>query len=253
MKYFLHISYKGTHYRGWQKQENVESIQGVLERTLVKMLGYSQPCIGCGRTDAGVHASQYFCHITLSKPLTYDPVFRLNKMLPNDIVVHDFLPMPKEAHSQFDAVERTYTYRIHGSPNPFIDELSTYVNMDKMDLDNIKVAAGYLKGIHDFRSFCKQPDLNKSTVCDIRKTAITHLPQQLTFSITANRFLRNMVRLIVGNLLAIGFRKLTVEQFRIALVQQQPLPYFQLAYPQGLYLSKVSYPFLDVPVKEVIF
>ncbi len=251
MKYFLHLSYKGTHYRGWQRQENVISIQEALEQNLSKMLGYSLPCIGCGRTDAGVHASQYFCHITLKDPLTYDPVFRINKMLPNDIVVHEFLEMPKEAHTQYDALERTYTYRIHGKPNPFIDDLSTYVPLDAIDIEKLRLAASYLKGTHDFRAFCKQPDVYKTTDCRISKVTITYLPQQFIFTITANRFLRGMVRLIVGNLLEIGNGKLTIEQFRSALDHQQPLPYFRMAYPQGLYLSKVSYPYLDIPTKEV--
>jgi len=252
MKYFLHLSYKGTHYRGWQKQANVVSIQEVVEQTLTKMLGYSLSCMGCGRTDAGVHASQYFCHITLREALTYDPVFRINKMLPNDIVVHDFIPIPRKAHAQMDALKRTYTYRIHGQPSPFIDELSTYIHMETLNVEKMKLAISYLKGIHDFRALCKQPDVYSSTLCEISSAEITHLPQQIIISITANRFLRNMVRLIVGNLLEIGYGKLTIEQFCLAVDHQQPLPYFRLAHPQGLYLSKISYSYLDLPVNEVI-
>jgi len=246
MKYFLHLAYKGTNYSGWQRQPNAPSIQETLEQCLAKMLGYSLPCIGCGRTDAGVHASQFFCHIIVKEALSYDPVFRINKMLPNDIVVYDFITVHKEAQAQFDALNRTYTYLLHGRKNPFKDDLSTFVEIKHLDIAKMKTAISYLDGSHNFRAFCKQPDIYKSTICNVREVYLKEESQQLTFTITANRFLRGMVRLLVGNLLEIGKGKLTIEQFRLALDKQQPLPYFNMAYPQGLYLSKVQYADLDI-------
>jgi len=246
MKYFLHIAYKGTNYSGWQRQPNAPSIQETLEQSLAKMLGYAIPCIGCGRTDAGVHASQFFCHIILKEELSYDPVFRINKILPNDIVVYDFIAMHKEAQAQFDALNRTYTYLLHGKKNPFKEELSTFIDKNQLDLNKMKSAVAYLPGSHDFRAFCKQPNIYKSTICEVRAVYLKEENQQLTFTITANRFLRGMVRLLVGNILEIGKGKLTIELFRLALDTQQPLPYFNMAYPQGLYLSKVQYAYLEL-------
>lgn len=245
MKYFLHIAYKGTNYSGWQRQPNAPSIQETLEQSLAKMLGYSISCIGCGRTDAGVHASQFFCHIILKEELSYDPIFRINKMLPNDIVVYDFIAVHRAAQAQFDALNRTYTYLLHRKRNPFKEDLSTFIDRE-LNIDKMKLAATFLPGKQDFRAFCKQPDIYKTTICEVKEAYLKQEGQQLVFTITANRFLRGMVRLLVGNLLEIGKDTLTLEQFRLALDEQQPLPYFNMAYPQGLYLSKVQYAYLDI-------
>ena len=252
MKYFLHLAYKGTHYRGWQRQANVISVQETLEQSITKMVGYPISCIGCGRTDAGVHASQYFCHIILQKELDYDPVFRLNKILPKDIALYDFIPVHSKAQAQFHVLHRTYTYLLHGTPSPFLDELSTYFDLQLLNIEQMQSATTLLVGNHNFRSFCKQPDAHNSTICDVQMATLTYQAQRIRFSITANRFLRGMVRLIVGNLLEVGLGKLSVEEFKVALKSQQPLPYFKMAYPQGLYLSKVHYPYLEVPSIELI-
>ena len=247
MKYFLHLAYNGTAYKGWQRQVNVLTVQEVIEDKLHRMLGYFVPCIGCGRTDAGVHASQFFCQIILQEALTYDPIFRLNKMLPEDIAIFDFIPVTRQAQAQFDALERTYTYHIHGIKNPFLSTLSTYYPMEGLSVEKMKAAATLLIGERDFLSFCKQPAVYKTTVCQVSAATISQTEKnKLQFTISANRFLRGMVRLVVGNLLAVGYGELTMDLFEKAIKEQAPLPYFRMAYPQGLYLSKVRYDFLDM-------
>ena len=248
MKYFIHLAYNGSNYSGWQRQKNVISIQEVLEDTLTKMLGYKTLCTGCGRTDKGVHASQYICHIFLKAALSYDPVFRLNKMLPKDIVIYEFIPVADRAQAQYDVIDRTYTYHIRGQENPFFHQLSVCHDLEQLEIEQMELATAMLVGKQDFKSFCKQPDVYKHTVCEVQAaTLIQKGTEHLQFSITANRFIRGMVRLLVGNLLAVGTGALPLEDFEKALKTQIPLPYFRMAYPQGLYLSKVRYAYLDLP------
>jgi len=252
MKYFIHLAYNGSNYSGWQRQKNVISIQEILEDTLTKMLGYQVLCTGCGRTDKGVHASQYICHIFIKEALTYDPVFRLNKMLPNDIVIYELIPVADRAQAQYDVVDRTYTYHIRGQESPFFHQLSALCAVEQLDIKRMEQATTMLIGRQDFKSFCKKPDVYKHTFCDVQEATLTlNSPQHLQFSITANRFIRGMVRLVVGNLLAIGTGALSLELFENALKTQTALPYFRMAYPQGLYLSKVRYIYLELPSRSL--
>lgn len=248
MKYFIHLAYNGTNYSGWQRQKNVISIQETLEDTLTKMLGYQVLCTGCGRTDKGVHASQYISHIFIKEELTYDPVFRLNKMLPADIVIYEFIPVADRAQAQYDVIDRTYTYHIHGQKNPYFNQLSTLCAVVDLDIKRMQQATTMLLGRQDFKSFCKKPDVYKHTFCEVQDAQLTRISlQHLQFSITANRFIRGMVRLLVGNLLAVGTGALSLDVFEKALKIQTELPYFRMAYPQGLFLSKVRYSYLDLP------
>jgi len=250
MKYFIHLAYNGSNYSGWQRQKNVITIQETLEDTLEKMLGYQVICTGCGRTDKGVHASQYICHIFIKEALSYDPVFRLNKMLPKDITIYELIPVADRAQAQYDVLDRTYTYHIRGQESPFFHQLSTLHDLDQLEIERMEIAAAMLVGKQDFKSFCKQPDVYKHTFCEIQAATLTQRGEQhLEFSITANRFIRGMVRLLVGNLLAVGTEALSLEVFEQALKTQTTLPYFRMAYPQGLYLTKVRYAYLELPNK----
>lgn len=246
MKYFIHLSYKGTHYHGWQRQPNHISVQEILENAIEKMMGYKINCIGCGRTDTGVHASQFFCHIKTEKPFDFDPVFRLNKMLPKYISIFDFIPVDKNAHAQHDAISRTYTYRIHTRKNAILSEVSSFYPKENMDIDKIKNATALLNQHMDYRSFCKQPDLYKNTLCKVSgaSVAVNKNSENIIFEITANRFLRNMVRLIIGNILEVGYGKISFAEFEAYLNNEEKPKHFNAAYPQGLYLSKVVYPYL---------
>ncbi len=247
MKYFLHLAYNGAEYRGWQRQLQVPTVQATLEDTISKMLGYKVTCKGCGRTDAGVHASQFFCHFRVEEPFTYDPIFRLNKMLPSDIRVYDIIEVARNAKAQLQVVERSYTYYIHSVENPFLTNISTFHPIATLDMKKMIEATVLLQGVKDFRFFCKQPDLYDTTIC--RVSAIqwkTPNQSRLEFNITANRFLRAMIRMIVSNLLLVGIGKIRVEDIAKAINLEQALPVFVAAPPQGLYLSKVRYEYLDI-------
>lgn len=246
MKRFLHLSYKGTHYHGWQRQPGNPTVQQTLEDALARILGRKVNCIGCGRTDAGVHASRYYCHIVLHEAPAFDLVFRLNKVLPDDISIHECLEAPREAHAQHDAVSRSYTYRIHTFKDAFLSELSAYYPAEGLDVENLHAAAALIPRYKDFKGMCMQSALYKSTLCDVRHAGwtIAEDGKQLQFDITADRFLKGMVRILVGNMLETAYGRMSRESFEEILLSGRPSPFFNAAYPQGLYLSGVEYPFL---------
>jgi len=244
MKYYIHLAYKGTNYHGWQRQAGYPSVQETLEEALKKMLGKKVNCIGCGRTDAGVHASQYYCHIVVDQPFSYDPVFRLNKMLPGDISIFGFIEVDRHAHAQRDAVERTYTYRIHTAKNAFLSELSAYYPAENLDPEKLKAAAALLASHRDFRYQCRRPALYKSTICNIRKAEWTVEGDRLDFAISADHFLKAMVRILVGNMLETAYGRLSLADFEDCLHGRRKVTFTHMAYPQGLYLTEVKYPFL---------
>jgi tRNA pseudouridine38-40 synthase len=246
MKFLIHLSYKGTRYHGWQRQARHLTVQEVLEDALEKMTGTKINCIGCGRTDAGVHASQYFCHIKVEENFSYDPVFRLNKMLPDDIAIHEFIPADWDLHAQHDAVSRTYNYRIHTVPDAFLSDLSAFYTQENLDVERMQAAIKILTLQRDFRSMCRHPELYKTTICDLTEARLPVFAngKRLEFTFTADRFLRAMVRILVGQILQIGYGRLRLEAFENCFKTGQPPARFKLAHPQGLYLSGVRYGFL---------
>ncbi len=253
MKYILHLAYQGQAYRGWQRQPNVNSVQAEVEKALAIMCKQSVTAIGCGRTDAGVNASQYFLHIKTDVVWDFDPVFRLNKILPADIAVFDCIKAGANAHAQHDAVARTYDYFIHHSKDPFLDKLSSLYELVDPQIEEMKKATALLIEYQNYHAFCKRPDLYNNTLCQISQASLelSTNGKRMRFRITGNRFLHGMVRLIVGNLLEIGKGKITVARFEQALKEQRAFRFFNAAYPQGLYLAKVVYPYLDLaPASE---
>ncbi|MCF8249148.1 MAG: tRNA pseudouridine(38-40) synthase TruA [Saprospiraceae bacterium] len=248
MKFFLHLSYKGTHYHGWQWQPKHTSVQETLQGALEEMLGHKVNCVGCGRTDAGVHASQYFCHIIVEDDFDYDPVFRLNKILPNDITIHHFIKVGWDAHAQKDAISRTYTYRIHTTKDAFLSELSTYYPKENMDVGLMQKAVEILPRYRDFRAMCRQPDRYRTTHCELTaaQLLVENDGERLSFVFTASRFLRGMVRILVGQILEVGYGRESLEAFENNLKTGQAPAFTKGAYPQGLYLSGVKYGFLDI-------
>lgn len=252
VRYFFHIAYKGTNYRGWQRQSKVVTIQEVFEEKFEQVFKYRIPCLGCGRTDAGVHASQYFFHIDVKKEIDFDIKFRLNKMLPSDITVFDVIKMEEDFHAQFDAIERTYDYFIHTSKDPFLASQSALYLIDNADLNKMKQAASLLLKYSDFRALCKTPDKHDNTICKVKSVQlfVTKQKDRIRFQITSNKFLKGMIRIIVYRLLEIGTGKLSIEEFEYYLKNKEASKFKNLAYPQGLYLSKVSYPFLDIKPKN---
>ena len=248
-RYFLHLSYVGTRYRGWQRQSGVTSVQEVLETTLSKILKEEITLLGCGRTDAVVHASQYFAHFDTNTIWDFDLLFRMNKVLPDDISIHDILPVDELQHARFHATERSYQYFLHTQKIAQLAYSSTLHEKTQLDFAKMKAAADLIPKYSDFFGFCKTPDVHPSTICAIRSVQFSRNQDatQFCFEITANRFLRGMIRNLMARILLVGAGEISLADFKKVLnkevlAEQLPIP----APPQGLYLSRIVYPFLDL-------
>lgn len=251
MKYFFHIGYKGNRYRGWQRQPNVPNVQAVIEDALGHILKTDVTIMGCGRTDAQVHASQFFFHLEVDNAWDFDMMFRLNKLLPSDIAVFEIIPVDPFQHARYDATQRTYDYFIHTYKDPFLGESSAMYLESNLNLEEMKKAVAIFARHTDFRAFCKSPDKYKHTRCTIFSASLyrNSSGDKIRYQVSANRFLSGMVRFMVGTLLEVGRGKLTVDELE-KYMQQKKLPEFVTpAYPQGLYLSKVNYPYLNIPAR----
>ena len=248
MRFFFHIGYKGSHYRGWQRQKRAISIQQIFEEKLSLALKKPIICLGCGRTDAEVHASQYFFHIDVPEKWKFDLLGRINLMLPRDIAVFDIIEVEENSHAQFDATSRTYDYFIHTYKDPFLNELSSLYLENNLDLIKMQDAANLLTKYDDYRALCLKPDKGTTTHCRISAADIytNKKGDRIRFEISSNRFLKGMIRIIVRMILDIGKGKMTVDEFESHLITKNTDKEHKFAFPQGLYLSKVTYPFLDI-------
>ena len=249
MRYFVHISYNGLSYNGWQRQPNVLNVQGVIERGLSSIFKTPVAINGCGRTDAQVHASQFFFHMDLEEEWDFDLIFRLNKLLPMNIAVYDIIPMEGLPHARFDAVQRAYDYFLHTYKDPFLNGLSSYYLLKDLKLDEMKAAVALLPQYKDYRAFCTHPDKYEHTLCYVRSASlmVDDQEEKLRFQISSNRFLGKMIRILMGQLLKIGQGMLSVDEFESHLISKQTPALITPAHPQGLYLSKVTYPYLNLP------
>lgn len=223
----------------------------MIETHLSRVVKAPVTVVGCGRTDSHVHASQYFFHTDLAVQSTDDLLFRINKNLPDDIAVFDILSMPDNHHARLSTIERTYSYFIHQTKDPFLNSLSALYQY-KLDLHKMKEAALLLTAYPDYRFFHRTASNPKTTLCHVTQTNlfVDETGDRIKFTISANRFLSGMVRIIVHKLLQVGRKKLTVDQFESYLRGSEIPVNIKSAYPQGLYLSKVTYPFLDVPSRS---
>jgi tRNA pseudouridine38-40 synthase len=253
MNYFLHISYDGSRYSGWQFQPNVRSVQGTIEDTLKEIFKERIPLGGCGRTDAGVHASQYIARVNLPA-FDFDLKFRINKRLPDDISIHEILEMDEKRRARFDATSRTYDYFIHLKKDPFLRRYSSYYDLENLDFEAMKKAATLFTKYDDFKSVCLQPLLYNHTRCNVThaKLYVDEKQERLRFTITGNRFLRGMVRLCVYFLLEVGEGRMTVEEFEHRLANRID-GVRKSAFPNGLFLSKVEYPYLKLENQSELF
>lgn len=242
MRFFLHLSYKGTNYHGWQRQPNVVSVQEVLESVLERRFGEKIHCMGCGRTDAGVHAKQFYAHVDLPVVPDEETIYQLNKMLPDDIAVFEAIPVEATANAQLDAKERTYVYYIHFKKDPYLEEWSAYCDKT-LDVGLMRQAVALLTESEDFGAFCLTPSVYKHTRCTVTYAALTLEKEgtQLCFRITANRFLRGMIRLLVGRLLEVGRGVLDLEGWAGHLQQGVELKHRVPAEACGLHLEVVRY------------
>ena len=248
MRYFIHLGYDGTRYSGWQRQINTnKTVQEVIEQKLFKIFKKEITVYGCGRTDAGVHASQYIMHINLEEPPNFDLQFRLNKNLPDDIAIFEIIEVQEDQHCRYHATARTYDYFMHWKKDPVLHRHSSNYGHLDLDFQLMKKAVAIIRETKDFRAVCKQPDLYKNTLCDIMHCDlfINEKEGRLRFSITGNRFLRGMVRFCVFFLLEVGTGKMSPEEMQQIIAQEKMLSEKNPAYPNGLFLSKVEYPFVQ--------
>lgn len=242
MRYFLQLSYHGKNYCGWQRQENAVSVQEALEDNLSKLFSEKIEIIGCGRTDAGVHARDYYAHLDTEKELLRDFLYRINSMLPDDIAVQRIFEVKPDLHARFDAIERTYKYFIHFEKNPFAEEQSFWWNRQPA-IEKMNHCIQQLIGEYDFSTFEKKGSDNKTSVCVLKEAYWQTTETGLVFTITANRFLRNMVRRITAALLMVGTGKMDEQDLINAVLQKESLE-VKLAVPaKGLFLWKIEYAF----------
>lgn len=249
MRYFIHLGFDGSNYRGWQRQKHPRNtVQEVVEQTLSQIFKKTISAYGCGRTDAGVHASQYVIQINIDEAPEFDLKFRLNKNLPDEIAVFEIIEVNKDQHCRYHAVARTYDYFIHWKKDPVLMRYSSFYEDLTLDFDLMKKAATLILKTKDFRPLCKQPDLYDNTLCQITNSELYVDEEQgrLRFTITSNRFLRGMVRISVFFLLQVGSGEMTLEEFKQILNQEKNLKEKRPAFPNGLFLSKVEYPFLEL-------
>lgn len=241
-RYFIEFAYNGTSYHGWQKQPHCITVQEVLEDGLHKMLREEIHVMGAGRTDAGVHATQMFAHFMCEQEIDLEHLrFRLNRWLPLDISVFDIRQVKDEAHARFHATSRSYEYHFHLRSDPFKNN-SAYVLWRKPDIQKMQEAADLLIGHKDFQCFSRSNTDVKTYLCNVTEARFEQNGFQLIFHITANRFLRNMVRAVVGTLLEVGYEKLELSDIQRILESKDRSEAGSSAPARGLYLTKVDYP-----------
>jgi tRNA pseudouridine38-40 synthase len=250
MRYFVCISYDGTKFYGWQKQANSDNtIQYHMDHCLSTLLKSEICTVGCGRTDAGVHAKNFYLHFDHDGVINIeDTRYKANKILPSTIVVHKILAVHDEAHARFDAYERSYVYCINMQKDPF-QFFSYYYSIDpsNLNLALLNELAGEIAKANDFAAFCKTNGSATTSICTIHHTEWIFRPDDamLEFHITANRFLRGMIRLLVGAMLHVHRGKMTKAQFEAALQSQRPLPFPLSVEANGLMLYGIKYPYIE--------
>ena len=242
MRYFIEIAYNGKNYFGWQRQPEQISVQQVLEETISTLLRKDIKLTGAGRTDTGVHAKQLFVHFDFDEIENFDEfIFRMNSFLPKDISVKNIFKVTEDAHARFDAIEREYEYLISLEKDPFLQDFAFQIN-NKPALDLMNQAAEMLLTHRDFQCFSRSKTDVKTYNCTIVKAFWKATDNKLIFTIAADRFLRNMVRAIVGTLLDVGYGKTTLEDFKAILKSKSREEAGASAPAHGLYLTKVVYP-----------
>ncbi len=242
MRYFIELSFNGSAYHGWQNQPNAISVQEVIEKGLSTLLKANISIMGAGRTDTGVHAKQMFAHFDYKSNFDESHlVFKLNSFLPSDIAIHAVFQVKEEAHARFNALSRTYLYRISFKKNAFAFNNTFYVKQ-VLDIEKMKQATKVLFQYKDFQCFSKSNTDVKTYNCDIMKADWVLVNDELQFTIKADRFLRNMVRAIVGTLINIGLGKINIDDLH-TIIQSKNRSEAGFSVPaHALYLIEVEYP-----------
>lgn len=242
MRYFFEIAYEGTNYHGWQRQKNAISVQQVIEEALSTILRTEITITGSGRTDTGVHCAQQFFHADLQKEIDKDKLqFKLNSFLPPDISIPSIKQVKSDAHARFDAVSRSYKYYINQEKWPFSKGYSYYYTKS-LNVKTMNEAAALLIGERDFEAFSRVKTEVNNFICNIEESRWEIEGTNLTFHITANRFLRGMVRAIVGTLLLVGEGKIEIKDLEKIIAAKDRRKAGSAAPADGLFLTKVEYP-----------
>lgn len=242
-RYFIKLSFEGTSFHGWQIQPNATSVQETLNTSLSTILREPVYTVGAGRTDTGVHANVMFAHFEVEREVdsTQQLVYRLNKILPNTIAVQKIFSVRPIDHARFSAIKRGYKYYIDTQKNPFQIHRSWYFSK-KLDISLMNKAADLLLGIEDFKAFAKSGHQSKTTICKLEFAQWEEKANQLIFTIKADRFLRNMVRAIVGTLVEVGLGKIDLKEFEKIITEGGRSDAGVSAPACGLYLDLVEYP-----------
>ena len=242
MRYFIELSYNGKAYHGWQIQPNAISVQEVIEKALSTLLSSTISIVGAGRTDAGVHGKQMFAHFDVDRAIDEKQLtYKLNSFLPKDIAIHQIFRVKDDAHARFDATARAYKYEISRTKNPFTTD-SAYLVQLPIDVEAMNKACEKLLGHKDFQCFSKSNTDVKTYYCTIEIAQWTEADSALTFEIKADRFLRNMVRAIVGTLISIGQGKLSIDDLDWIIASKDRSEAGYSVPAHGLYLTEVEYP-----------
>lgn len=243
MRYFIEFSYNGTNFFGYQIQPQQISVQEVLEKALSTILREEIKTTGAGRTDTGVHAKKMFAHFDTLQPIEENLLKKLNAFLPPSIAIHRIFPVREDLHARFDALKRTYEYYISTEKNPFTENFSWQIWRKPIDINLMNEACKILFEYDDFTSFSKLHTDNKTNLCKIYHAEWTQNGNEITFSISANRFLRNMVRAIVGTMVDIGLGKINPEDLHQIIQQKHRNSAGASAPAHGLFLVNVEYNF----------
>ncbi|WP_282071598.1 tRNA pseudouridine(38-40) synthase TruA [Polaribacter atrinae] len=241
MRYFIELSYNGKNYHGWQIQPDVISVQEKLNKAVSTIFQEKIEVVGAGRTDTGVHASQMFAHFDIDKTLKGDIPHKLNSLLPMDIVVYNVFEVDDEQHARFGALSRSYEYKVWLGRNPFLLDFSWQIHSQDLNIDLMNEAAKLLLEYTDFQTFSKVKTDVYTYNCDVTEAVWKQNGKELVFYITANRFLRNMVRAIVGTLVDVGLGKISKEDFR-KIIESKNRSNAGLSVPaKGLFLTNIKY------------
>lgn len=236
------MAYNGSAYHGWQIQPDAVSVQETLEKALQILLQQQISIVGAGRTDTGVHASQYFAHFDVSEiPELSNFIFKLNSVLPADIAIYKIFEVQPEAHARFDALRRSYQYNVVQEKNPFELGTAHYVK-NHLDVGKMNAAAAVLMEYRDFKCFSRSRTDVKTYNCNVEKAFWEQQGKKIVFNITADRFLRNMVRAVVGTLLEIGLGKMPVEKIHDIIKSRDRGEAGASVPAKGLFLTQIEYP-----------
>ncbi|MBP7184710.1 MAG: tRNA pseudouridine(38-40) synthase TruA [Saprospiraceae bacterium] len=244
MRYFVELSYNGTRYHGWQKQPNARTIQNEIENVFSVLLKQPIEVIGCGRTDTGVHAAQYYLHFDTDRLVPDEFLYKANAILSNDIFLKRIFQVPTELHARFSALKRAYRFFISNHKSPFHQETYWHYHSSSfLELSKMQECANLLLDYKEFKPFCKSNSGVDNYFCTLSKSQWIETDEGFVYEVEASRFLRGMVRIIVGTCISYSTGKLSLDELTIALNEQTQLPVAWSVPPQGLFLTKVEYNF----------